>query len=298
MSMAKRALQFLVVCFLILDARLIYVSPSRQLFAMAVTGESKCTFSRTMESEASVKRIQNTTERMEKTSRLLQQEGDLQLWDTPRGRFWIVGSASTIPGNIALVLSEQENRIYGEGEHFVHKGDIVLDCGADYGMFTRSALAAGAAVVVSIEPTPRKEICLRRTFADEIRTGRVIVIPKGVWNKADTLKLYLDSVVEHKSADGPVVPLVTIDQMVKDLNLPRVDFIKMDIEGAEKQALAGGRDTIQKYRPRMAIATEHLPDDPEQIPQVIRSISPAYKTECGPCEYDNNHIRPQVLYFY
>lgn len=296
--MAKRALQFLLICFLILDARVIYVSPSRQLLALAVTGESKCTFSRTMESQASVKRLQSTAQHMEQASRLVQQEGDLQLWDTPRGRFWMIASAPTMSSKFALVLSEQENRIYGQGEHFVQKGDIVLDCGADYGTFTRSALAAGAAVVVSIEPTPRKEICLRRTFENEIRSGQVIIVPKGVWNKADFLKLYDDSIVQHKSADGPVVPLVTIDQMVKDLNLPRVDFIKMDIEGAEKQALAGGRETIQKYHPRMAIATEHLPDDAEMIPQAIRGISPEYKTECGPCEYANNHIRPQVLYFY
>jgi FkbM family methyltransferase len=45
-----------------------------------------------------------------------------------------------------------------------------------------------------------------------------------------------------------VVPLTTIDKLVSELNLPRVDFIKMDIEGAEKLALTGGRATIQPKR--------------------------------------------------
>ena len=295
--MSARIILVLIVAILAVDGRLLYVSPGPRLLAMSVSGQSKCTFSRTMQSAASVERIRETAAKMAQASHLAIQEGDLQLWETPRGQFWMVGTAG-MPGNFALVLAEQENRIYGEGEHFVHPGDIVLDCGADYGTFTRSALAAGAATVVSIEPMPRKEICLRRTFAKEIQQGRVIIVPKGVWNKEDTLKLYIDSVVEHRSVDGPIVPLTTIDQLVADLKLAHVDFIKMDIEGAEKQALEGGRRTIEKFEPRLAIATEHLPDDADKIPQAVHGIVPAYRVECGPCEFANGHIRPQVLYFY
>lgn len=296
--MTTRIIQLAIVAILVVDGRLLFVSPGPRLFARSVTGQSRCTFSRTMQSAESVQRIRETATRMQQASHLLKQEGDLQLWDTPRGQYWMICSAPVLWDKFALVLSEQQNSIYGSGEHFVHSGDVVLDCGADYGTFTRSALNAGAAIVVSVEPMPRKEICLRRSFATEIRMGKVISVPKGVWNKEDSLKLYDDSVVEHRSADGPVVPLTTIDKLVADLNLARVDFIKMDIEGAEKPALQGGRHTIEKYKPRLAIATEHLPDDAEKIPQVVRGIVPAYRTECGPCEYDDGHIRPQVLYFY
>ena len=44
-------------------------------------------------------------------------------------------------------------------------------------------------------------------------------------------------------ATGEKLPLTTIDKLVAELNLPRVDFIKMDIEGAEVKALHGGRKT-------------------------------------------------------
>jgi FkbM family methyltransferase len=173
---------------------------------------------------------------------------------TPARAFCLAGHSPDLESNkYALVLAEQDQGIYGEGEHFVHRGDIVFDCGADYGSFTRSALRAGAAVVIAVEPAPYKEECLRRTFATEIQQGRVVVVQKGVWNKEDTLTLYGDSLVQHRTANGPVVPLTTIDKLAADLRLARVDFIKMDIEGAEKQALEGGRQTIKKFKPRLAI---------------------------------------------
>jgi hypothetical protein len=94
------------------------------------------------------------------------------------------------------------------------------------------------------------------------------------------------------------VPLTTIDKLVAELGLARVDFIKMDIEGAEKPALAGGAATIRKFQPRMSIATEHLPDDAVAIPRAIRAIVPDYHDQCGPCEWADGHIRPQVVYIF
>lgn len=248
-----------------------------------------------MTSMDSVNAIMATKSRIKDSMRLVSTDGALQLWDTPRGRMWLpASSVKWMP----LVLAEEEEKIYGKGQREVRKGDIVLDCGAAMGEFTRTALDRGASVVVAIEPAPEKEPCLRRNFASEIAAGRVIVYAKGVWDKETSLKLYDDSLVEKRQSEGIIVPLTTIDKLVAELNLPRVDFIKMDIEGAEKQALAGGWNTIQKYHPRMSIATEHLPDDPEAIPRVVYSIAPSYKLECGPCEWANDHIRPQVVYFY
>jgi len=271
-------------------------STTGQLLVVAVQGDTQCPFANTMSSVDSVLAIRASTERIRKASRLLQEDGDLQQWDTPRGRFWMPrASASLEP----LVLAEQENEIYGKGPRAVQPGDVVLDCGADIGTFTRTALGHGAGTVVAIDPSPEKEPCLRRTFEKEIAAGRVIVVAKGVWNEETTLKLYDDSgsVVDRrgKSVD---IQLTTIDKLVAELKLPRVDFIKMDIEGAEKPALAGARDTIVKFRPRLSIATEHLFDDAVAIPRTVREMSPGYKLVCGPCEWADGHIRPQTVYLF
>jgi FkbM family methyltransferase len=270
-------------------------SLSGKLFAVVVRGRTQCPLGLTMSSMTSVKGIVDATARMKAGSRLLREDGDLQLWDTPRGQFWMPrGSAASMP----LVLAEQEQQIYGKGAREVRPGDIVLDCGADVGTFTRTALAKGAQLVVSIDPGIGKDESLRRNFAREIADGRVIVLHKGVWDREDTLKLYGDSVVEKHAAEGVDVPLTTIDNIVAELKLPRVDYIKMDIEGAEKPALTGARATLTSFHPRLSIATEHLPDDAVAIPALIRSIASTYQTECGPCEWANGQIRPQVIYLF
>ena len=71
------------------------------------------------------------------------------------------------------LLSEQEQRIYGApGDRGVHPGDVVFDCGAHVGTYTRESLKAGARLVVAIEPAPDNLEYLRRNLAKEIAAGQ------------------------------------------------------------------------------------------------------------------------------
>ena len=295
--MLKRSLRIITLCMLFAVAAMFFVkrTTTGALLAVAASGNTQCPFGLTMSSADSVSAIRATEQKMRAAMRLVTDEGAIQLYDTPRGPFWMPATSAKM---MSLVLAEQAEEIYGRGERAVRKGDIVLDCGADIGTFTRSALERGAGTVVAIEPDPAKAPCLRRNFAREIEAGRVILVLKGVWNEEGSLKLYGDTMVEHHNGVGVDVPLTTIDKIVADLGLPRVDFIKMDIEGAEKPALAGGAATIRKFHPRMSIATEHLIDDAVAIPRAIRAIVPDYREQCGPCEWADGHIRPQVVYLF
>jgi hypothetical protein len=71
----------------------------------------------------------------------------------------------------------------------------------------------------------------------------------------------------------------------------------MDIEGAEKPALRGAMKTLRRFRPRMAIASEHLPDDVTAIPQTVRAIAPEYQVICGQCVVENDRLLAQMLWF-
>ena len=239
-----------------------------------------------------------------RASRILQTDPQgYELLDTPRGRWWIpTGNEFVLPFNLA----EQEREVYGSGDRAVHPGDVVIDAGANVGTFTRTALRHGARLVVGFEPAPENIEVYRRNFHDEIAAGKVILIPKGVWDKEDTLMLKRDP--HNNAADSFVLlkdgshavaaPLTTIDHALAGLKLDRVDYIKMDIEGAEVRALQGARETVQRFHPRMAIAAEHLPDDAVRIPREVRTIAPGYEVTCGPClETHDGHVRPDNLWF-
>ena len=224
-------------------------------------------------------------------------------WQTPRGTWWIPeGNDFVLPFNLA----EQEREIYGTGEFAVHRGDVVLDCGGNVGTFTQTALQHGARLVVAFEPAPENIESYRRNFQRQIAEGQVILIPKGVWDKDDVLLLKRDPhntaadsfVMLQDGTPGVQAALTTIDEEVAALKLERVDYIKLDIEGAEKRALEGARETLRKFHPRMSIATEHFDTDGIEIPRKVRAIGAEYQVTCGPCmERHGGHIRPDVLYF-
>ena len=237
---------------------------------------------------------------LRKTFSVAKQDGAFELVRTPAGPYWIPNRDID---TLAETLVEQQNDVY-EGPVGVRAGDVVLDCGANVGAYTRHALDRGAKVVVAIEMAPESLECLRRNLEREVTGGRVIIYPKGVWNKDDELQLSTgddwastaSSVVLDRGRRGPKVPLTTIDKLVAELQLLRVDFIKMDIEGAEMQALEGARDTVRRFHPRMAISVEHRPTDPDRIPGVVHGLWPEYVSECGPCTNVNGSIQPDVLF--
>lgn len=225
----------------------------------------------------------------------VREDGALQLWSTPQGEFWYIGAPTEAD---AFVLAEEQVDLYRTAR--MAPGSIVLDCGANYGTFTRRALNRGAAKVVAIEINPEAQAALRRTFANEIREGRVIVYGKGVWDTDAELDLRGDSVVLPREGALSRVPVTTIDKIVSELQLSSVDFIKMDIEGAEKNALRGAKATLAKFSPIMALSSEHLPDDAESIPALVNELVPGrYRMEYGYCFYaDRYHASPNVLHFY
>ncbi|MEX2263273.1 MAG: FkbM family methyltransferase [Bryobacteraceae bacterium] len=281
-----------------------YYYPPARLAAIVALGRSPvCPFSNAINSAENLRRQTEHKDRILSASRLLKKDGEFQLWETPHGPYWIPeGSEYVLPFNLA----EQERKIYGTGEQAVRQGDVVLDCGANVGVFTREALKSGARLVVAIEPAPENIECLRRNFANEIAAKKVIVYEKGVWDKDDMMTLHLDphnsaadSFIIHREGgvEGEKVPLTTIDKLVAELQLDRVDYIKMDIEGAEQRALAGARGTIGKFHPRLSLSAYHDPTDPERIPALVREMGPGYKMECGPCAEAEGRIRPDILYF-
>ena len=210
--------------------------------------------------------------------------------------------------DLAQVLTEQEQSIYSHDSCRVKPGDIVLDAGAHVGLWSRRALALGASRVIAIEPVPTTIECLQRNLEGEIKAGKVTIYPKGVWNEDDFLEMTLypggsirdGFIMNHKDLPSrkQKLPLTTIDRIVKELGLSQVNFIKMDIQGSERQALAGAAETIRRFHPGMAISVYHLQDDCTVIPRVIRLAWPECHQACGQCFYQGGQIKPEVYFFF
>jgi len=243
-------------------------------------------------------------DKIARASRVIQSNTDgFILVQTPRGNFWVPrGMEKVLP----VFLGQQAEKIYGSGDQGAHRGDIVLDCGADVGVFTREALDLGAARVIAVESAPENVESLRRTFAEEIRNGKVTVYPKGVWDRDDVLTLYVYP--DNSGGDSFVIsgpskytevkaPLTTIDKLAVELELARVDFIKMDIKGSAPKALAGGRQTLAKYHPRIAVSTEVSEDYPALIQGPVMAGWDGYHKECGMCELFREGFIPTVMFY-
>ena len=287
-------------------AALVFFYPPARLLAFVVVGRSPdCPLANALKADENLQLEKRYNDEIIKASKLIETDpAGYQLWDTPAGRFWIpTGSRWVLPFNLA----EQRRRIYGNDRQSARAGDVVLDCGANVGVTVRVWLAAGAKKVVAIEPAPENIEVLHRNFKDEIAAGRVIVYPKGVWNKEEFLPMQIDpnnsaadSFILHREGGKEIsgIPLTTIDKLVAQLQLARVDFIKMDIEAAEPKAIIGGRETIAKFHPRMALCTYHAPEHPKLVRELVLAAWPGYTVECGPCAEADHGVRPDVMYFH
>jgi len=145
--------------------------------------------------------------------------------------------------------------------------EVFLDCGAYDGDTIASFRKRSNGQVIAVEPDPDNFEKLKENYPD------VIAYKCAVGARHEQLTF--------KAGDGPVscfggdsvVECVTIDEL---LDGHRVTFIKMDIEGAELDALIGARETIINQLPVLAICLYHKPDDIWEIPKYIRSLSDQY----------------------
>ena len=134
----------------------------------------------------------------------------------------------------------------------VREGDVLVDAGACEGNFTLHNIEKVSKVYV-IECDPAWVEALKCTFEP--------------WKeKVEFCCKYLGK----KDSDTEIC----LDTLIGDA---KVDFIKMDIEGQELNAIEGAKNTILKYKPKMLISCYHRTEDIYQLPMKVLSIRSDYK---------------------
>ncbi len=133
--------------------------------------------------------------------------------------------------------------------------------------------------IIAVEPDKKNYSKLLTATADlpNVRCENV-----GVWNEPGTLFFSggggrAGCIIPEEETDTAKryhIPVDAIDNLVGDEN---VTYIKMDVEGAETEALSGGKETIRRCHPRLAISAYHRTHDFLTLVQTLHDIDPTYK---------------------
>jgi len=172
-------------------------------------------------------------------------------------------------------------------EHYRYKnlviprvGDVVIDGGAFDGdtafWFTRYVKNKGK--IFAFEPVDT----IYDTLTYNIQAcglNNVVPIKLGLSNKEGIAYFKdMDKSANNSHHDDKIkVGLTTIDRFVKKESLSQIDFIKMDIEGFEFEALQGAKEVIKKFKPDLAICIYHKPEHLYRIPLFIKELVPEYR---------------------
>lgn len=168
---------------------------------------------------------------------------------------------------IKYALVDQESYgIIGEFETFMQlwfepqKNDVIIDVGAHIGKYTiPSARIAGTeGLVIALEPNPlnfqvlRKNACLNRL-------KNVILLNIAAWNTNSTLKLFTGHFGGHHSSKMNwklgyfMVNAKRLDCVLRVFGVKRVDWIKIDVEGAEWEVFQGMEEILGEFRPKIIV---------------------------------------------
>lgn len=102
------------------------------------------------------------------------------------------------------------------------------------------------------------------------------LINKGLWNTDTVLSFKATGLSDSTICEDGETRIHTC-RMDEELKGKRVTFIKMDIEGAEREALIGAENIIKEQKPKLAISIYHKKEDIWEIPNLILEINPNYK---------------------
>jgi len=187
------------------------------------------------------------------------------------------------------------NIVYGEvlGQYYynrnglkiqVEPGDVVIDAGTCMGETTTffAAAAGKDGFVHGFDMLPLHLSLTQHNIDQNGFTDNAKIVGLGVSNATQGQEVQPDlsnTAINPSLAlqgQGAGLPTITIDDYVRQENLTSVDFIKMDIEGAELSALHGAVETMRKFKPKLAISIYHLHEDYVTIPQFLKGECPFY----------------------
>lgn len=167
-----------------------------------------------------------------------------------RDKQFQVQKGSTHP-EYSFATFDTEEKSFREQYWNIKENDVVFDIGASYGAYTLAACSMGA-FVFSFEPEPS-------VYPDLVANINLNKFDKcfhkniGLWSATTTvdMKQYAPHWAPQTITSDYIV--TTIDEIMNNNNIQKLDWIKIDVEGAEENVIHGGLMSINKFVPNMII---------------------------------------------
>jgi FkbM family methyltransferase len=195
------------------------------------------------------------------------------------------------PG-IAIDFIIEQYAYKGIGTNVIQaeRGEVVLDVGGCWGdtalYFASKVGRNGKVFSFEFIPGNINLFNINTSLNPEV-AERIKLVPNPVSNRSGELIYFKDHGPGSRMEAEPFEEqtgsayTTTIDDFVRKNNIANVEFIKMDIEGAEPLALQGALETIRRFKPKLAIAIYHSLDDFINIPKWISDLNLGYKLFIG-----------------
>jgi FkbM family methyltransferase len=192
-----------------------------------------------------------------------------------------------LPGVVVVDFVEQQYRCEtSDGAIECKEDDYVVDaggCWADTALYFAHKVGPKGRVA-SFEFLPDNlKVCRRNLEMNPVLAERVAVYEHPVWSQSGKELFVIGNgpatrVVPHTGDPNAFrIKTLKIDDLVARGEFPRVDFIKMDIEGAELEALKGSEAVLRMFKPRLAITVYHDFKDMWSIPNYLDSLGLGYR---------------------
>jgi FkbM family methyltransferase len=152
------------------------------------------------------------------------------------------------------------------------KGAVVFDIGAHIGLFSviASEIAGNSGKVFAFEPSPSTTGFLKKTIAINKKEALIFPVQQAMSKEIGKLTFFVsDNKVDNSNSlvsyedgrklSGIEVDVNTIDDFAAAKKLTAVDFIKIDVEGAEYDTLRGGTNVFTTKRPACILAIHPIP---------------------------------------
>jgi len=158
--------------------------------------------------------------------------------------------------------------------------EVIIDGGSFIGDTLESFMkAVEFKKYYAFEPDRRNYIQLESNIVKLGIRSKVISVNKGMSNVNGIVAFLENEELRGSSAidksGNTEIEVVRLDDFIPSDE--KITFIKMDIEGAEIDALNGCKNILQKYKPKLAICIYHKPDDLWEIPLLIKRLVPEYQ---------------------